>query len=272
MNTDASDLSDAALGVPEVGVDLDVDVQSQANSNEELGDEEVGVEAKPDLGGLPFKNIPDFVSGHKSLQESYRSAKTELYQLQEQMRQIAPLLQKLQSGQGVAPQVEEAVDIPKFLETFITTGPKAIQGLADKAIEAKFKEFQERSLGPLQLELARMKGEKEIDKFISDNPELDDSDEEALMDIVRGTPWISKMQGTVGEKLDAALSVLTRKEPSRWSTRAEAKPRQSAASAVASMKQSASTIGVKAGTRQRALKDEFDEVLDINSSERNAWR
>ncbi len=250
--------SDAALGVESTP-----EVQSPQGATGEEGGQEV-----QNFEGLPFKSTQEFVKGHKSLQEEYRKSRDEIYQLQNYLRQVAPMLAQLQQGS----RKEDPFDIPKFLESFIQGPDKAIDSRADRRIEARLKDFTDRQFAPLQMELNKLRTEKEIDRFMGDHPEINSDDENALLDVFRATPWLRNMQGSISEKLDAALMVLSRKEPTRFSGRQDA-DRAAASRNLTSMKQSASSIGAKGGAKAKpGPKDEFDEVLEADASRRALWR
>lgn len=254
--------SDEALGLSDVPEEKEV-TDGEQSSPTSTGEGEVK-EEKPTFGGLPFKSQDEFIRSHKSLQESYRQSREEIYRLKEMIQQFKPLLEQVQKGQ-VQPQPE--VDIPTFLEDFLKTGPKAIEQVAGKTLEDRWKKFEQEHFSGLRQEVQKLRDERQIDRFLADHPEVKDEDEDALIDIVRATPWIRKMDASLYEKLEAAYDRLTRKEPTRFSSRS-GKESQT----LTSMKQAASSVGTKAGTRQRAAKDEFDEVLERDNQSRALWR
>jgi hypothetical protein len=103
--------SDASLGIDgggdsATGEDLSTgetskDVEpSTADGSEQRDTNEL------DFGGLPFKELNEFVGAHKSLQDAYRTSRTELYQVKQQLSQILPLIQQWQK-EKTAPKAEE---------------------------------------------------------------------------------------------------------------------------------------------------------------------
>ncbi len=251
------DLSDEGLGIdasasPEPEVAAAPEVQAPA--------------APADFGG--FKSSDELIKAHKDLQGLYQKSRNDFYQMQEQLRQLTPIVQEYQKSKQAPPPKEEEFDIPRFLETFINGPDKAINSIAGKHFEAQLKKFAEDQLTPLQRELEQMRNEKAVDRFMSEHSELTAEDEDALLNVIRETPWIQGI-AAVSDKLDAAYSMLLRKEPTRFSERSEATPQRQG---LQQIKQAASSMGAKAGTRARQNKDEFDEVLDLDREQSALWR
>lgn len=261
-NTTPDPLSDEGLGLskPDEQSGTTDGVQSSPDSQ---GDGQDGAQT-PDFGGLPFKSMDEMVKGHKNLQTAYRDTRTKLYQMEQYLQSIAPQLEALRQPKGGAP---EPVDIPKFLEEFIQQGPAAISRIAGKDIDNRL----QTQLGPVMAQIQKLQNDREIDRYMGEHPEINSEDEDALLEIIYATPWIQRLNGTVSEKLDAALGALLRKDPTHFSSRAtQAKTDNSRD--LNAMKQSAGMVGTKAGTRQKAAKDEFDEVLEQDTASRARWR
>lgn len=256
-NTSGEELfTDEALGLNGAGSDPQAGVQSSPNSDKD-------VQEPPDFGGLPFKSVEDFVKGHKSLQDEYRRSREDLFKMQEYLRAIAPMLERLNQAPQAGPKEEEP-DIPKFLEDFIQSGPKAVEGIAGKHFDQRWKAFEKEQLTPLQERLDKLERKEQIDLFMQENPSLNSDDEDALLDVIRTTPWLRNMNASAYEKLEAALGQLLKKEPTRFSSRKDGE-RQAVNQGWSSMKTAASSVGPKAGSRPKEPKDEFDEVLDLDA-------
>lgn len=228
------------------------------------------------FGDLPFKSSEEIVSAYKNLQSAYANDRIRMTELSTHLQNIAPMLKEIQISKGRT-EVEAEDDVAKSLAAFIESGPNKtfasfLEKNLTKHLDPAIKPLLEK-VTRLEERENRREQEGVIDRFISAHKDLTTQDEQALVDIIRSTPRISKMPD-LSDRLEAALERFIARDPSGYASRSVVPTNTVVISdpALADAKKGASTLGGKAGGKgPTPAKDEFDGVLDRDRDERGRW-
>jgi hypothetical protein len=196
-----------------------------------------------DLGGLPFKSIPDFVKAHKELQGTFTKTSERVKELESTLSRV---LQLLPRQEAAAAKAGIAEDPKAFLEAFLENPINALNTLIQRAMNSEYSS----KVGPA-LEQVRMdRINAQVDHFLGQHPELQEEDQDKLLKIMDDYPEIARKDNP----MERYYRILVADHP-------EIKER--AGIPLKTAKQAASLGGKKATVSKSASTDPFDEVLEL---------
>jgi|TARA_R100001530_G_C4320527_1_gene155568 hypothetical protein len=214
------------------------------------------VEEEFDFGGLPYKDLDSAVTGHKSLQTEHLRVKTQLFKVQQQMKEILPLLKNLKEG-GTKEEVEESVD--DFLNRFVQD-PKGV-------LQESNKQPDDPRFATILGELTANRVNTATAQFSNNHPELDANDEAALEQILMSNPRLTNLGDnptieSIIDSLETALAHHIKSNPGVYATKL-AKIRETKEAGLNDAK-AAAGVGGKGGSIAdgQANRDAFDDILD----------
>jgi hypothetical protein len=209
------------------------------------GEEEEASE-KLDFGGLPFKDVKEFVKAHKSLQKEFTTRNEEIKNLQATVNKLIPHLTSRQ-------QTEVKKNPEEFFQSFLEDPV----GVLNTLIEQKATGVLKSGLDPLQTRLTGIDVEAEMNAFSARHPELNDEDEENFLELMDEYKDVLKGRK---DRLEVLYKIYAHDHP-------EVRERAQNVKKDLSRGLEAAKKGAGMGGRKSSVKaperDEFDDVVDM---------
>ena len=223
---------------------------------EETGEEEVeGETPELDLEGLPFKSAKDLVKAYKELQ-SHSTKRDQGFQ--EVLGLVKSLVESVKQGQPVG-EVKKTQDPQAFVDAF-TANPEAV---LNKLISTAVQQAVEKHVNPLNQNISSLSAKTEMDKFLSDHPELEDTDITELLKVIDEYPELLGKPN----RLERFYKLLLADHPEIKDK--IGKQKENLERTANAAKKAASVGGKKAtDPKKTSPKDEFDEVLELDAANR----
>jgi hypothetical protein len=230
---------------------LEIDSQADSTAQVETDDPIQQVVEEFDAGGLPYKDLNSFVTGHKSLQTKNLRTEAELTTLRKQMQDMVPYLRSLRQD-----STKKSVD--DHLNSFV----KDPEGMLSEFINKTSTE----QLAPILRELAANRISTAANKFTESHKELSEEDELALEQILVTHPNLTNLGNNatiedIENSLEIALAIHIKSDPIKYAEKlAFIKTKKEAGLESA---KTAAGVGGKGGSIAdgQATKDVFDDIL-----------
>ena len=231
---------------------LDADSQAESTAQVETDDTTQQVVEEFNAGGLPYKDLDSFVTGHKSLQTENLRTKAELTTLRKQLQDMVPYLRSLRKD-GTKKSADD------HLNSFVKDPEGMLNELINKA--------SAQQLAPVLKELRANRVSAAADRFVDSHKELSEEDKLALEQILVANPSLTQSLGNDAtvedfeQSLDVALALHIKADPIKYAEKlASIKTKKEASLGSA---KAAAGVGGKGGSIAdgQATTDVFDDIL-----------
>jgi len=213
------------------------------------------------LKGTPFKDVGGLVKSYKEIQRLVSSKDQQISQLTEHLKQAITYIQSQRGGQqpqtpqGPSPQGEQ------FWDAFAKDPVGVLNHLVEERAGQLLQSRLDQRLGPIQQTVGRYEIESEVGTFMRRHPEFSDKDEDEMMEVLQANPHLKEVPNRLEIAYDQMLAKRWRSDRARSSQQA----------AVSGAKGVAALGGKKSVVPAQGPKDPFDDVLDLDKSQRELY-
>jgi hypothetical protein len=212
------------------------------------------------IEGTPFKDQAALVEGYKNIQKLVSSKDGEMQRLQQQL-QVA--MQALQQMYGQPEKKEEPkLEGEAFWQSLSKEPTTVIGQIAKKQAEELFKNQFGKDFTHMKEVIQNIQRQQVVNSFLSNHPDFTEQDEEAMVHILQANPQLQALPNALELVYDSVVAQRYRAESAK----------KSKDEALSGPKSVAGLGGKKTSLPSQSKdKDPFDDVLDLDKSERELY-